>query len=153
MSDNIETSSIKTEYPVSSGGVVYKFVENELYVIICGGNAPTGGYTWRLPKGTPDEGETLEETAIREVTEETGLHVKIDIYLGNINYQFEIPGDDVRFDKTVHFYLMQRTSGSTKDHDHEFEEVRWVLAGEAIQMLTYDSETNILQKAIQVARE
>ena len=152
MNENIETSSIKTEYPVSSGGIVYKFVEKELYVIICGGNSHTG-YTWRLPKGTPDEGETLEETAIREVTEETGLHVKIDKYIGDINYQFEIPGDDVRFDKTVHFYLMQRTSGSTKDHDHEFEEVRWVLAGEAIQMLTYDSETNILQKAIQVTRE
>ena len=152
MNENIETSSIKTEYPVSSGGIVYKFVEKELYVIICGGNSPTG-YTWRLPKGTPAEGATREETAIREVTEATGLHVKIAIYIGNINYQFEIPGDDVRFDKTVHFYLMQRTSGSTKDHDHEFEEVRRVLAGEAIQMLTYDSETNILQKAIQATRE
>ena len=153
MNEHTKIPNNRIEYPISSGGIVYKFIGEELHVVICGGTAPQAGYTWRLPKGTPDEGETLEETAIREVSEETGLYVKIHLYIGKINYQFELPEDDVKFDKTVHFYAMQPTSGSTKNHDHEFEEVRWVSACQAVQMLTYDSEINILQKAIQTIRE
>ena len=85
--------------------------------------------TWSLPKGTPDGDETPEETALREVNEETGLEVRILDTIGDIHYRFVRDGR--RIDKTVHYYLMEATGGDLADHDHEFEEVRWFELGEA----------------------
>ena len=74
---------------------------------------------------TPELRETLEETAIREVTEETGLKVSLEAPIDFIRYWFVRPDDGVRCHKTVHFYLMSAVGGSLDDHDHEFDEVRW----------------------------
>ena len=82
---------------------------------------------WSLPKGTPDGDETPEETALREVHEETGLQVRILDTIGDIHYRFVRDGR--RIDKTVHYYLMEATGGDLADHDHEFEEVRWFELG------------------------
>ena len=80
--------------------------------------------TWTLPKGTPDTGETIEETALREVREETGLEVRIVAPLPSIEYDFVQGG--TRIHKTVHYFLMEPTGGDLARHDHEFERVRWV---------------------------
>ena len=72
-----------------------------------------------MPKGTPDGDETPEETALREVTEETGLQVRILDTIGDIHYRFVRNGR--RIDKTVHYYLMEATGGDLSDHDHEIE--------------------------------
>src|SRR5262249_56224137 len=72
---------------------------------------------WALPKGTPEYGESLEGTALREVGEETGLEVRIVRPLDQIQYWFIWGG--VRHFKTVHFYLMEMTGGDTANHDHE----------------------------------
>lgn len=105
---------------------------------------------WGLPKGTPDPGETLEETAIREVTEETGLKVDIEAPIGSIQYWFTRPNDDARYHKTVHFYLMSPVGGSTDEHDHEFDLVHWLGSGEALRTLTHQNEVDILKKAVDV---
>src|SRR5581483_9455556 len=44
--------------------------------------------TWSLPKGTPQPGETVEQVAVREVQEETGLEVRLIAYIGSISYSF-----------------------------------------------------------------
>ena len=67
---------------------------------------------WALPKGTPEVGETLEGTAVREVGEETGLLVQIEQPLDEIHYWFVWGG--VRHSKTVHFYLMQMVGGDPR---------------------------------------
>ena len=66
---------------VSSGGVVYRQQNGSLETVLCGRSEPV---RWSLAKGTPDPGETLEETALREVREETGLEVQLDSSLGSI---------------------------------------------------------------------
>lgn len=101
--------------------------------------------TWTLPKGTPDPGETIEETALREVQEETGLRVRIIEPLSSISYVFVQSG--VRIDKTVHYWLMEPIGGDLALHDHEFERVRWVTFEDAANLLTFDSERSLVSSA------
>ncbi len=101
--------------------------------------------TWTLPKGTPHTGETIEQTALREVTEETGLAVGIVAPVGAIEYWFVLDG--TRIHKTVHYFLMQPTGGDLADHDREFDEVRWVPLGAADSILSFPTERGIVQRA------
>ena len=103
--------------------------------------------TWTLPKGTPDPGETMEETALREVHEETGLRVRIIEPLPSISYVFVQSG--VRIDKTVHYWLMEPIGGDLSLHDHEFERVRWVTFEEAASLLTFESERALVSSSPQ----
>ena len=100
---------------------------------------------WALPKGTPDSGESLEETAVRETREETGLEVEIEEPITSISYFF-VHGR-TRYHKTVHFFLMRLTGGRLEDHDHEFDEVRWVQLGEALELMTHATEREVVQRA------
>ena len=101
--------------------------------------------TWTLPKGTPDPGETLEQTALREVREETGLEVNILEPLRAIEYAFVQDGTRIR--KTVHYFLMEPTGGDLASHDHEFERVRWVRFGEAGGLLSFATERELVADA------
>lgn len=101
--------------------------------------------TWTLPKGTPDPGETIEETALREVGEETGLEVRIVAPLPSIEYAFV--QDGTRIHKTVHYFLMQPTGGDLARHDHEFERVRWIAFEEAGALLSFATERELVATA------
>ena len=105
--------------------------------------------SWVLPKGTPGEGETLEETALREVREETGLDVRILQPLGDMTYSFAATGERVH--KVVHFFLMEPTGGDPSLHDAEYDEVRWVAVPEARRMLTFDTYRDVLDRALAAA--
>lgn len=107
------------------------------------------GVTWSLPKGTPDGDETPQETALREVREETGLTVSILDSVGDIHYRFMRDGR--RIDKTVHYFLMEACGGDLADHDQEFEEVRWFDLAEAETMMSFPSERDILARVVPVA--
>ena len=101
--------------------------------------------TWTLPKGTPNPGETREQTAIREVAEETGLEVRISGPFESIEYTFVQRG--VRIHKTVHYFLMVPTGGDLARHDHEFESVRWIAFDEAQNLLTFETERALVARA------
>ena len=135
----------KVKMAVSAGGVVYRQAADGLEVVLCG-RRRLG--TWNLPKGTPDDGETLEQTALREVREETGLEVELQDPLGDINYWFVLPSEDARYHKTVHFYLMAERGGATEMHDPEFDEVQWFSATEALKALTHPNEVEVVQRAL-----
>ena len=101
--------------------------------------------TWTLPKGTPDPGESVEETALREVGEETGLEVRILEPLPSIEYSFV--QDGTRIQKTVHYFLMEPTGGDLSRHDAEFERVRWVRFDEAPALLSFPTERELVATA------
>jgi 8-oxo-dGTP pyrophosphatase MutT (NUDIX family) len=103
------------------------------------------GFTWTLPKGTPEDGETTEQTAVREVAEETGLEVRITGPLDDIEYWFVQSG--TRIHKTVHYFLMEPTGGDLARHDHEFDEVRWIPFEEAASVLTFETERSLVARA------
>ena len=103
------------------------------------------GVTWTLPKGTPDPGESTEETALREVAEETGLQVRIVGPLPSIEYTFV--QDGTRIQKTVHYFLMDPIGGDLSGHDHEFEAVRWIPFDEAASLLSFQTERDLVAAA------
>jgi 8-oxo-dGTP pyrophosphatase MutT (NUDIX family) len=132
---------------VSAGGVVYRreAEDGQIEVALVGRLRPK---RWALPKGTPEVGETLEGTALREVGEETGLLVRIERPLDRIQYRFVWGG--VRHFKTVHFYLMEMVGGDTANHDGEYDVVEWFPIGEALRRLSYPNEARVVDKAQQV---
>lgn len=135
----------------SAGGIVLRHGERGTEVVLGRRRRDRDGVTWSLPKGTPDGDETPAETALREVREETGLRVRIVGEVGDIHYRFAREGR--RIDKTVRYYLMEVTGGDLADHDHEFEEVRWVELGEADALLSFPTERRILARAAPVAAD
>ena len=101
-----------------------------------------------LPKGTPERGESTEQTALREVAEETGLVVRITGPLRHIEYRFIQSG--TRIHKTVHYYMMEPIGGDLAGHDHEFDQVRWIDFDEAPAMLTFETERALVADAAEI---
>ena len=97
-----------------------------------------------------EPGETREQTALREVSEETGLEVVIREYIGDIDYWFVLPGG-ARCHKTVYFYLMTATGGDMSRHDSEFDYVRWFPAPEALRTMTHQNEVRVVEKGLSMA--
>jgi 8-oxo-dGTP pyrophosphatase MutT (NUDIX family) len=100
---------------------------------------------WALPKGTPQPGETIEQVAVREAQEETGLQVQLIAYIGSITYTFV--REQVRYHKQVRHFLLEAVGGDTALHDHEYDLVQWFPLAEAGRHLTYPNEVHILYQA------
>ncbi|HEX7495150.1 MAG TPA: NUDIX hydrolase [Candidatus Limnocylindrales bacterium] len=126
----------------SAGGIVVRYQDTIPQLVVGRRRREKDGQTWTLPKGTPIPGETLEETALREVREETGLTVRIVSPLDAIRYTFVQRG--TRIHKTVHYFMMEATGGGLEDHDHEFEEVRWIAFQEAPGILSFETERSLV---------
>ncbi len=126
----------------SAGGIVVRFQGSIPQLVVGRRRREKEGQTWTLPKGTPMEGESLEETALREVREETGLAVRILSPLDAIRYTFVQRG--TRIYKTVHYFMMEATGGALEGHDHEFEEVRWIAFDEAPELLSFETERSLV---------
>lgn len=144
-SDNPGTRNGSTR-AVSAGGVVYRRTAHLIEVVLV---SRPQEQLWALPKGTPDAGETIEETALREVREETGLEIAILDPLGQVRYTFT-SRNGVPVDKVVHHFLMEPTGGSFDDHDHEFDHVDWYDIHEAQRRLTHRNQLHILDRAAEL---
>ncbi len=136
------------EQVFSAGGVVVLSNGDEPQFVLCGKNYPR---LWSLPKGTPEPRESIEQTAIREVTEETGLHVEIRGYIDSIQYKIFRYPNHARYLKTVYFYLMLPIGGDVSNHDHEFDEVRWFKANNGLALMSHRNEAEIAKKGISMA--
>ena len=140
----------------SAGGFVYRGSGDGCMVLLGGRRRPPRRcLAWGLPKGHVEPGETLAETAIREVREETGVEAAIERPLGDIRYEFtKRPGTDdaVRIRKRVRYYLMRRIGGRLADRDDELDAVRWVPLADAPKMLAFANERRIALLAVRMLR-
>jgi 8-oxo-dGTP pyrophosphatase MutT (NUDIX family) len=109
---------------------------------------PRGKRALALPKGGAESDERAEETAAREVREETGLNATVRAPLGDVTYWYRRSGRRVH--KTVSFFLLDYVDGSTDDHDHEVTEARWVPLEEARSALTYPGEREMIEAAVRM---
>lgn len=99
---------------------------------------------WVLPKGTVEKDETHEMTALREVKEEAGVDASIVEYIDKTIYSFVVPDDTVS--KEVHWYLMKADSySSTPQYEEFFRDSGYYKYHEAIHLLKFDNERNILE--------
>ncbi len=141
---------MKTERQVSSGGVLVRDGPHGPEVLLASRRTKRGDLVWGLPKGLVEAGESPEQTAIREVTEETGYRGTVRSPLGEISYWFVSDGTRIR--KTVHFFLMDDSGDAPGPRDREMEDVRWFPLDQAVSAAGYDSERDILAKAVQAVR-
>ena len=121
-------------HETSAGGLVIDGIDgpkDSQVAALIGRIDRRGRMLWSLPKGHIELGETAEQTAIREVAEETGIQGSVLAALGSIDYWFVTEGRRVH--KTVHHYLMRFLGGELSDEDVEVSEVAWVpLQGAAV---------------------
>jgi len=139
----IKSGQAKREF--SAGGVVYKRDK----WLVC---KHSGYHKWILPKGLVEEGESLKETAEREVEEECGIKVKVVEKLKDVEkYVYTMNG--VKIFKQVVYFLMEYESGDIADHDWEMEEVEWLKYEEAYKRLEYSGAKRALKKAKELLEE
>jgi mutator protein MutT len=140
----------KPKFPIveqiSAGGVAFRRTGAETEVAIVAVNPSR---RWQLPKGIIDAGETPEIAAVREVREEAGVETELLELIEKVEYWYVgfHRAERVRFHKFVYFYLLKYLRGEVENHDHEISEARWVKVDEAIEMLAFKSEKEVVKKA------
>ena len=137
----------------SAGGVVVRRIRGgwHLAAIRPGGKTDV----WALPKGLVGEGESPADTALREVTEETGVRGRLVEKLGDIRYVYTWEGE--RVFKVVSFFLVRYSSGRlgdiTDEFRHEVAETKWLPLEDAPRLLAYGGEREMAAKALQLIDE
>jgi 8-oxo-dGTP pyrophosphatase MutT (NUDIX family) len=134
---------MRTVAETSAGGLVVDTDTGRAAVI--GRLDRRGRLLWSLPKGHVEDGETVEQAAVREVAEETGIDSAVVAALGSIDYWFV--AEDRRVHKTVHHFLLRAVGGELSDADVEVTEVAWVPLADLPARLAYADERRLVQRA------
>jgi len=133
----------------SAGGFVLAS-DGSARVALIGRLTKRGALEWCVPKGHPEGPETLEQAAMREIFEETGIQGEVIELLGSIDYEFYTP--DKHISKTVHHYLLRQTSGELTvdgDPNQEAVETRWFDIAELHNVLSHENERRMARGVIE----
>jgi 8-oxo-dGTP pyrophosphatase MutT (NUDIX family) len=141
---------VKTQRQTSAGGVVVRSGPGGPEILLASRRTRKGDLVWGLPKGLVETDEAPEDTAVREVREETGYRGTVRAPLGEVSYWFVWEGTRIR--KTVHFFLMDEAGEPPGERDREMEEVRWFPLDEADSVAGFSSEKDIIAKAAEAVR-
>tara|TARA_Y100001960_G_scaffold75618_1_gene80627 strand:- start:654 stop:1103 length:450 start_codon:yes stop_codon:yes gene_type:complete len=135
----------------AAGGVVWRDNSGAIEVVLCSRHQRGSIDLFVLPKGHVEPGESIEDAAVREVKEETGLAVRIESeVLPNIRYNVRSRENSRSSPKVVYFYLMTEIGGNFSNHDEEFDAVGWFPIAEAEKLLTYDNHREVLAAVIEI---
>lgn len=135
------------KFEFSAGGVVFKKSEKGVEILVAQHSQHHG---WVFPKGFIGDkeefkGESKEDTALREVEEETGVKGKILEPLTPVTYWYVM--NDVKRKKTVYYFIMQGIGGDIAKHDWEMENVEWLPMDKVEDRLTYGSDKDVWKEA------
>ncbi len=130
----------------SAGAVILREVEGQLKIALA--HRVRANKVWVLPKGRVEKGESLEQAALREIYEETGLSkVQLIKYLGSIPRESLKSNGDVE-QKTIHFFLAYALCEKSPrpPSDKGFIEPGWFCPEEAIELLPYENDRAFLRE-------
>ena len=137
---------LPTVHEYSAGGLVIDGLEGDTQVALLIGHADRHGHVmWTMPKGHIEVGERAEQTAVREIAEETGIRGDVLAALGSIDFRFRAEGHVVH--KTVHHYLLRFLAGEPCANDHEVAAVAWVRLDELPSKLAHADERRLAKVA------
>lgn len=124
---------------VSAGGVVYRIKNGKIEVKLI----TTKNWSYTLPKGHIEDGEDVEDCAVREVKEESGATGAIEKFLGTAKWKLKSGKT-----KLVHIYLMKCVRDSKhNDPDNEVLKTEWKELGDAIDLVSFPPMNELLVKA------
>jgi len=137
-------------FEFSAGGVVFRKNNGKLEILVAQHSYHHG---WVFPKGLIGDkehlkGEKKEDTAIREVEEETGAIARIVQELEKVTYWYKFEGETVK--KTVYYFVMEYVGGDITKHDWEMEDVEFIPANKVMERLTYKSDKKVFEKALPI---
>ena len=135
---------MRTARAVSAGGVVLAELRPDAPVALVAHRSVRGSLQWTLPKGAREEGESVTQTALREVREETGLEAELIGPLNTIDYWFVWAPERTRYHKYVHYFLMRFVGGDFSYRDHEMEDAAWFEPAEARRQMAFANERKLL---------
>jgi len=136
------------KFQFSAGGIVYKKENGKIFILV---SKHSGHHGWVFPKGLIGDhvkGEKKEETAVREVEEETGVKGEIIEEIEPVTYWYNWEGEKIK--KTVYYFVMKNAGGDILKHDSEMEEVEWLEKSEVEKRLTYPSDKKVWEQAIKL---
>lgn len=127
---------------VSAGAILYRDTRDEREYLLLKSRAND----WEFPKGTVESGEELQQAAIREVVEETGIEDfrLLDGFRDEYEYVFEVDGE--RIEKTVHLFIA-KSEEATADLSPEHKDLQWRDIEQAANTVTHDGPREILERA------
>lgn len=124
----------------SCGAIVFRRFHGNIQILLI--KHINSGH-WSFPKGHIENNETEIETAVREIKEETGIDVNIDpTFRETVSY---FPKKDTQ--KVVVYFIAQAKNFQYKPQEDEISEIRWVDIGYAKQILTYENDKTIVNRA------
>jgi 8-oxo-dGTP pyrophosphatase MutT (NUDIX family) len=132
--------SLRRVEEISAGGFVLAGDGSGMVALIAKTNRQ-GRLEWCVPKGHPENQESYEVAAIREIAEETGLEAEIVVALGDIQYDFS--AGNKLISKTVYHFLMRQTGGTLtveNDPHHEASEAGWFHVDDLVKQLSHENE-------------
>ena len=128
------------QYEKSCGAIVYRKFHGNTEILL---RKHVNSGHWSFPKGHVEEGETEEETALREVKEETGIDILVDTsFRETVQYY---PRKDTQ--KIVVYFLGKARNYDFVPQEEEIAAIKWVEIGNAAAMLTYENDKTIVAKA------
>jgi 8-oxo-dGTP pyrophosphatase MutT (NUDIX family) len=136
--------TVRTAHAVSAGGVVLAELRPDAPVALVAHRSARGSLQWTLPKGAQEPDESVEQTALREVREETGLEAELVGALDTIDYWFVWAPEQTRYHKFVHYFLMRAVGGDFAEHDHEMEDAAWFEPARAREQMSFANERRLL---------
>ncbi len=125
----------------SAGGIVAKKEKDQVFVLII---QHSGHLGWGFPKGHIEAGETVQQAALREVQEETGIKGEIIKKVGDISYMYNKDGKKIA--KKVTFYLMRYVAGDIVNHNWEVSALIWVPVSQVEERLSFAGERRLWAK-------
>ena len=141
------------KFEFSAGGIVYKREDSKIYILVSQHSQHLG---WVFPKGLIGDkdhikGEKKEETAVREVKEETGADAEIIEEITPITYWYVWEGEKRK--KTVYYFIMKYTGGDITKHDYEMSAVEWLPEDQVLDRLTYKSDKDAYKEALPLIKK